>query len=116
RTLDGAVKVAPHGARATEAALAAARARADLWEVSRSRTDARAALAAFRRVDEDYPGPVGAEALASAVRLAARAKETKERAAPGQPMRGPRRLRTKAPPSRKRRQIPRRAPLRSSAR
>jgi len=81
RTLDGAVKIAPHGARATEAALAAARARADLWEVSRSRTDARAALAAFRRVDEDYPGPVGAEALASAVRLAARAKETKERAA-----------------------------------
>ena len=81
RTLDGAVKLAPHGARAPEAALAAARARGDLWEVSRSRTDARAALAAFRRVDEEYPGPVGAEALASAVRLAARANEGKEHAA-----------------------------------
>ena len=81
RTLDGAVKLAPHGARAPEAALAAARARGDLWEVSRSRTDARSALAAFRRVDEEYPGPVGAEALASALRLAARANEGKEHAA-----------------------------------
>jgi N-acetylmuramoyl-L-alanine amidase len=81
RTLDGAVKVAPHGARAPEAALAAARARADLWEVSRSRTDARAALAAFRKVDEDYPGAAGAEALASAVQFAARVHETKEGAA-----------------------------------
>jgi N-acetylmuramoyl-L-alanine amidase len=81
RKLDGAVKVAPHGARAPEAALAAARARADLWEVSRSRTDARAALAALRKVDEEYPGPVGAEALASGVRLAERANEAKERAA-----------------------------------
>ena len=81
RLFDGAVKAAPHGPRAAEAALAAARARAELWEVSRSRPDARAALAALRQVDEDYPGPAGAQALSAAVRLAARANEAKDRAA-----------------------------------
>src|SRR5438105_3686009 len=46
RAFDSAMKVAPNGPRAAEAALAAARARVDLWEVSRSRVDERAALAA----------------------------------------------------------------------
>ena len=64
RTLDAAVKAAPRGSRAAEAALMAGRARAELWEVSRSRRDARAAIAALRKVDEDYSGPTGAEALA----------------------------------------------------
>jgi N-acetylmuramoyl-L-alanine amidase len=81
RMLDGAVKAAPHGPRAAEAAFAAARARADLWEVTRSRVDARAAIAALRNVDEQYPGPIGAQALASALRVAARTRETRERAA-----------------------------------
>ncbi len=70
RLFDGAVRAAPRGKRAPEAALAAARARAELWEVSRSPADARAALAALRKVDDDYPGPFGVQALASAIRLA----------------------------------------------
>ncbi|HZR07735.1 MAG TPA: N-acetylmuramoyl-L-alanine amidase [Myxococcales bacterium] len=81
RTFDGAVKAAPHGRRAPEAALAAARARVELWEVSRSPMDARAAIAALRKVDEDYPGPAGVQALAAALRLAGRANDSKERAA-----------------------------------
>lgn len=81
RMLDGAVKAAPHGKRAPEAALTAARARVELWEVSRSPADARAAIAALRKVDEDYPGPQGVQALASALRLAAQANEPKERSA-----------------------------------
>src|SRR5439155_521039 len=51
-----------------------------LWEVSRSRRDARAAISALRKVDGDYAGPSGAEALALASRVAAGADETKERA------------------------------------
>src|SRR5262249_53818307 len=78
---DGALKAAPHGPRAGEAALAGGRARAEVWEVSRSRPDARAAIAALRQVDEDYPGPAGAQALSAAVHLAARANQPKERAA-----------------------------------
>jgi len=81
RMFDAAVKAAPHGPRAAEAALAGGRARAELWEVSRSRQDARAAVAALRQVDEDYPGPAGAQALALAVRVAGRAHEAKDRAA-----------------------------------
>jgi N-acetylmuramoyl-L-alanine amidase len=81
RTLDAAVKAAPHGKRAPEAALAAARARVELWEVSRSPADARAAIAALRKVDDDYPGPAGVQALASALRLAERANEPKDRSA-----------------------------------
>jgi N-acetylmuramoyl-L-alanine amidase len=80
RTLDAAVKAAPRGPRAAEAALLAGRARAELWEVSRSRRDARAAISALRKVDEDYSGPAGAEALALASRVAGRAHETKDRA------------------------------------
>jgi hypothetical protein len=80
RTLDAAVKAAPRGPRAAEAALMAGRARAELWEVSRSRRDARAAISALRKVDEDYPGTAGTEALALASRVAAGADETKERA------------------------------------
>src|SRR5438105_2599979 len=79
RTLDAAVKAAPRGSRAAEAALMAGRARAELWEVSRSRRDARAAIAALRKVDEDYSGPTGAEALALVSRVAAAANETRER-------------------------------------
>lgn len=81
RLLDGAVKAAPHGKRAPEAALASARARVELWEVSRSPVDARAAIAALRKVDEEYPGPAGVQALAAALRLAGRANESKERSA-----------------------------------
>ena len=81
RLLDGSVKAAPNGKKAPEAALAAARARVELWEVSRSPADARAAIAALRAVDEQYPGPAGIQALASAIRLADRAHEPKERAA-----------------------------------
>jgi N-acetylmuramoyl-L-alanine amidase len=81
RLLDGAVKAAPHGPRAAEAALAAGRARADLWEVSRSRPDARAAIAVLRKVDDDYPGPLGRQALDSALRVAARATLAREYAA-----------------------------------
>ena len=80
RTFDAAVKASPHGPRAAEAALAGGRTRAELWEVSRARPDARAAIAVLRKVDEDYPGPLGAQALAAAVRVASRAKEPKERA------------------------------------
>ena len=80
RTLDGAVKAAPRSSKAPEAALAAARARVELWEVTRSRTDARAALAALRKVDDDYPGAAGAEALRLALQLSVRANESKERA------------------------------------
>jgi hypothetical protein len=43
--------------------------------------DARAAIAALRKVDEDYPGPAGVQALAAALRLAGRANDSKERAA-----------------------------------
>jgi len=80
RLFDRSVKAAPHGPRAAEAALAGARARADLWEVTRSRRDALSAIASLRKVDDDYPGPVGVQALASAMRLAASANQPKERA------------------------------------
>src|SRR5205823_1887443 len=83
RLLDSAVKAAPRGPRAAEAALAAARARVDLWEVSRSKVDARAAIAALRKVEADYPGPAGAQALAAALSLAAATGEAKDRAAIG---------------------------------
>jgi N-acetylmuramoyl-L-alanine amidase len=81
RELEGAVKAAPAGPRAAEAALAAARARAELWEVSRSAPDARSAIASLRKVDEDHPGPLGAQALASAIALATRAGEPRDGAA-----------------------------------
>ena len=81
RELDGAVKAAPNGPRAAEAALAAARARAELWDVTRSAVDERAAIAAFRKVDDEYRGPAGAQALAAALGLATRAGDTDEGAA-----------------------------------
>jgi N-acetylmuramoyl-L-alanine amidase len=81
RTFDAAVKAAPHGPRAAEAALAGGRARIDLWQVTRSRRDARAAIAALWNVDQQYPGPIGVQALAAALQLAASANEPRERAA-----------------------------------
>jgi N-acetylmuramoyl-L-alanine amidase len=81
RELDGAVKAAPNGPRAAEAALTAVRARADLWDVTRSPIDARAAIAALRKVDDDHPGPSGAQALAAALGLATRAHDAQEGAA-----------------------------------
>jgi len=81
RMLDGAVKVAPHGPRAAEAALAAARVRVELWEVSRSPVDARAAIAALRKVDDDHAGPAGAQALAAALALASRTHDSRDREA-----------------------------------
>jgi N-acetylmuramoyl-L-alanine amidase len=80
RMFDASVKAAPHGPRAAEAALAGARARVELWEVTRSRRDVRSAIASLRKVDEDYPGPAGVQALVSALRLAASANQPKERA------------------------------------
>jgi N-acetylmuramoyl-L-alanine amidase len=56
RELDGAVRAAPGGPRAAEAALWAARAREELWKVSRNKVDAAAAVAAYRKVDEAYAG------------------------------------------------------------
>ena len=76
--LDAAVKAAPSGPRAAEAALAAARARAELWDVTRSPIDVRSAIAALRKVDADYPGPTGAQALAAALGLATRAHDEQE--------------------------------------
>ena len=81
RELDAAVKAAPNGPRAAEAALAAARARADLWDITRSPVDMKAAIAAFRTVDDEHPGPTGAQALAAALGLATRAGDTDQGAA-----------------------------------
>ena len=81
RQLDAAVKTAPNAPRAAEAELLAARARAELWDVSRSKVDLRAAVAAFRKVDDEHPGPTGAQALAAALGLATRAGDTTEGAA-----------------------------------
>lgn len=79
RELDGAVRAAPAGSRAAEAALWAARAREDLWNVSRSKRDAAAAIAAYRRVDEAYTGTVPApRALLLAAQLARRRGDGKE--------------------------------------
>jgi N-acetylmuramoyl-L-alanine amidase len=73
RELDGAVRASPGGSRAPEAALWAARAREDLWNVSRSRRDAAAAVEAYRKVDEAYTGSAPApRALLLAAQLAGR--------------------------------------------
>ena len=73
RELDGAVRASPGGSRAAEAALWAARAREDLWNVSRSRRDAAAAVEAYRKVDEAYTGSAPApRALLLATQLAGR--------------------------------------------
>jgi N-acetylmuramoyl-L-alanine amidase len=78
RELDGAVRVAPGGTRAPEAALVAARAREELWNVSRSRRDAAAAVAAYRAVDQAYTGtPQAPRALLAATRLAQRSGDSK---------------------------------------
>lgn len=78
RELDGAVRAAPGGSRAAEAALWSARARQDLWNVSRSRRDAAAAVAAYRKVDEAYTGSSPApRALLLAAQLADRTGDAK---------------------------------------
>ena len=76
RELDSAVKAAPNGPRAAEAALAAAKARVDLWDVTRSAADEKAAIAALLQVDDDHRGPTGALALAAALGLATRSGDT----------------------------------------
>jgi N-acetylmuramoyl-L-alanine amidase len=81
RELAAALKAAPKGARAAEASLAAAKVRVQLFEVSRSPADARSALAALRKVDEDYPGPAGLQALHAAVQLSWHTKDPGDRAA-----------------------------------
>src|SRR5205823_2345387 len=100
RMFDASVKAAPHGPRAAEAALAGGRAHAELWEVTRSRRDARSAIASLRKVDDDYPGPTGVQALASALRLAASANQPKERARRAGPIAGrhPRNSKPTPPP------------------
>ena len=76
RELDGALRVAPGGPRAAESALWAARARQELWNVSRTKTDALSAIAAYRRVDEGFTGSAQApRALLLAAQLADRVKE-----------------------------------------
>ena len=78
RELDAAVRASRTGARAPEAGLWAARAREELWNVSRSRRDAAAAVAAYRKVEEAYPGsPVAPRALLLAAQLAKRTGDGK---------------------------------------
>ena len=82
RDLDAAVRIAPRSALAPEAALWAARARAQLYEVSRSPADVRTAVLAYRKIDETWPdSPRGLEALTAALRLGTRAHEHAETAA-----------------------------------
>ena len=79
RELDLAVRAAPGSARAPEAALFAARARAEQWEVSRAPADARAAEAAYRKVDLAYEGTAqAAQALLADVQLSLRTHNAKE--------------------------------------
>ena len=78
RELDGAVHASPGGPRAAEAALWAARARQDLWNASRSRRDAAAAVEAYRKVDESFTGSVQApRALLLAAQLAGRSGDAR---------------------------------------
>ena len=71
RELESAVSAAPRRPRAVEAAALAARAREELWSASRRKTDAVAAIEAFRHVDETSPGSAeAAAALSRALRLA----------------------------------------------
>ena len=81
RELDRALRADPKGARAAETALAAARVRAELFGVSRRQADAKAALAALRKVDDDFPGPLGQQALYAAVQLSWHTKDAGDRAA-----------------------------------
>ncbi len=81
REFDRALAAAPDGPAAPEAALAAAQARAELFGFSRSPADARAALAALRKVDEDYPGAMGLKALQAAVQFSWHTKNQGDRAA-----------------------------------
>jgi N-acetylmuramoyl-L-alanine amidase len=81
RELDAAARIAPRGPRSAEVALTAAQVRAELFVASRSPADARAAFAALRKVDEDHPGPIGLQALYTAVQLSWRTKSAGDRAA-----------------------------------
>ena len=79
RDLDAAVRAAPTSSLAPEVALWAARARAELYEASRSPADLRVAVLAYRKVDETYPDSrQGLEALTAALRLGTRAHEHTE--------------------------------------
>jgi N-acetylmuramoyl-L-alanine amidase len=71
READAAVRALPSGPRAAEARLLAARAREQLWSVSRSKADGRSAVASYRQVDEGAPGTaLAARALLAAAKLA----------------------------------------------
>ena len=81
RDLDSAVRGFPEGPRAAEAALWAARARDELWNVSRSDRDRSEAIAVYASVDERYSGTEPAAlALAAAIRLAAHSKDGRQAA------------------------------------
>jgi len=81
RELDQALRAAPSGPLASEAALWAGRARVERWQISRVPADARAAEAALRRVDILYEGsPQAAQALLADVQLSLRTHDTKEAA------------------------------------
>ncbi len=81
RELDTLVRLSPAGPRAAEVRLLSGRAREELWSSSRSKTDARSAVASYRKVDETSPGTaVAARALSAAAKLAARLGFTAERA------------------------------------
>ena len=79
RELDSAARAAPKGARAAEVALTSARVRVELFAASKSPADARAAFAALRKVDDDYPGPLGLQALHAAVMLSWHTKNPGDR-------------------------------------
>ena len=73
RDLEAAVRLDPAGSSAAEARLFAARAREQLWRVSRVKPDAKAAVDAYRKVDEKSPGSAtAAQALVAAAGLSER--------------------------------------------
>ncbi len=80
--LGSAIHRSPNDARVDEARLLLAHVREELWLVSRTPSDAHAAVAAYASLDEIHPGSVaGRTALISAVHLAHRAHLTHELAA-----------------------------------
>ena len=73
RELEAVARSNPSGPKAAEARLHAARAREELWRASRVKPDGKAAVAAYRKVDEGAPGTAtAAQALSLAAALSDR--------------------------------------------
>ena len=73
RELEAVARSNPLGPKAAEARLHAARAREELWRASRVKPDGKAAVAAYRKVDEGAPGTAtAAQALSLAAALSDR--------------------------------------------